>query len=296
MKAAEELKGIVYDDDRRGHFLAGNNAGMTHGGYTAFCNLDEDIQVVAAQLATDYGELELSAGRYLQMYRYHQQILKSVETDYQEGNAWKDELGNPLSKGQALSRVLFGASKPMTELETAINKMKANKRKDELERYRLRVQDDERHPLTLVERIAKTRELMTLRTERELSALDTARLFELEGLSLPHSLREEVSREVALIEPAMETDGGISDAELERMSLEYAQKNQYRLHSWLPERRQEIAAMLEQEAASEEMAGLDEDAFSGEPDEPDEQEVFFGVDEQEQEDAAEDEQQVWGDG
>lgn len=74
-----------------------------------------------------------------------------------------------------------------------------------------------------------------------LSAVDTAEQVERAGLAVPFSLQQRVRAELATFEPP-EPEGGMTDDELERLSLEYEEEIEGEVE-WLEQRREEVSDM-----------------------------------------------------
>lgn len=74
-----------------------------------------------------------------------------------------------------------------------------------------------------------------------LSAVDTAEQVERAGLAVPFSLQQRVRAELATFEPP-EPEGGMTDDELERLSLEYEEEIEGEVE-WLEQRREEVRDM-----------------------------------------------------
>lgn len=225
------------------------------GGFTSFMNLDDDIQAACQLLGESDGDLVLAGGRYLQMYRIKDRALRKVEEDYAEGRTWfypGTEVPMPLE--MALMQAATAPAQRLAELERFIGSRKqAVWRKQQEER--------ERHPLTLEQRLALTAEIIQQRIDNGWTALETANRLSLQGLSMPKQLEMEVAREVGFIEPITDTDGGISDAELEEQSRAYMAAQKEIMGSWLPQRREEVAAALAAEVAHQGGGAIEEDDF-----------------------------------
>lgn len=127
--------------------------------------------------------------------------------------------------------------------------------------WRKQQEERERHPLTLEQRLALTAEIIQQRIDNGWTALETANRLSLQGLSMPKQLEMEVAREVGFIEPITDTDGGISDAELEEQSRAYMAAQKEIMGSWLPQRREEVAAALAAEVAHQGGGAIEEDDF-----------------------------------
>ena len=74
-----------------------------------------------------------------------------------------------------------------------------------------------------------------------LTAVDTAEQVERAGLSVPFSLQQRVRAELSTFEPP-EPEGGMTDDELERLSLEYEEEIEGEV-AWLEQRREEVSEM-----------------------------------------------------
>jgi hypothetical protein len=128
--------------------------------------------------------------------------------------------------------------------------------------WRRRQAEHERHPYNKNERMYLTIKILENRKKNAWSALETAQELELKGLKLPRFLELEVAREVGFIEPVTDTDGGISEAELEAQAQAYMLKQKEIIEDWLPTRRAEVAAALAAEIAQQSSEQIDEDDFN----------------------------------
>jgi len=86
-----------------------------------------------------------------------------------------------------------------------------------------------------------TSELFDQAEAEGMSAVDTAAMFERSGLAVPFSLQQRVRAELATFEPP-EPEGGMTDDELERLSLEYEEEIEGEVE-WLEQRREEVRDM-----------------------------------------------------
>ena len=242
---------------------------LDFGGYCSLLEMDDDIVSLAVATGMDNRDLILAQGRYMTMYRKQNQILKRMEEDYSSA-PWVDDEGMPMPKDQAEAQAIFGTSQRMTELEAAIARHKLGLMKLELDRQKQAIElrkqalaEWNRHPMPLADRIERTRALMLQREEQGLSALDTARLFDLESLEYPPSLHAEMLKEVTWIEPTADQEGGVTDDELEAESRAYREQQRQVREEWLPARNEEIAAIIANEAAHQAGELLQEDDFNG---------------------------------
>lgn len=225
------------------------------GGYVTYLNMDEDILEAALALATDDGDLTLANGRYLQLFRCKENARKKAIEDYKEGKKWcypGTETEMPLE--MAVMQTETAPAQRLAELERFMGVRKATL-------WRQRQTEREQHPYTKQERVDFTTEILQSRRKNGWSALETAQELEMMGLGLPDSLKMEVAREVGFIEPITDTDGGISEAELEAQSRAYMADQQEIMGSWLPHRREEVAKALADEVAHQSGALIDEDDF-----------------------------------
>lgn len=224
------------------------------GGYVSFLNMDADILLAARELTQGDEELVLAHGRYIQLYRCQQNARKQVIKDYAKNEAW-DYPGTdtPMPQEMALLQVELAPAQRFIELERYIGS-----RKSTLWRQQQAVQEH----FTMQEQQALTTEILLARIEHGWSALKTAQELELLGLSLPWSLGLEVAREVSFIEPVADTEGGISDAELEAQAQAYMADQKEVMGNWLPQRQAEVAKALANEIAHQHSELIDEDDFN----------------------------------
>ena len=242
---------------------------LDFGGYCSLLEMDDDIVSLAVATGMDNRDLILAQGRYMTMYRKQNQILKKIAEDY-SSEPWVDEEGQPMPRDQVEAQAIFGTSQRMTELESAIARHKLGLMKLELDRQKQALDarkqalaEWNRHPMPLAERIERTRAIMQHRVDNELSALETARLFDLEYLEYPPSLHAEMLKEVSWIEPTADKEGGVTDEELEAESRAYREQQQRVREEWLPARNEEITAIIANEAAHQAGELLQEDDFTG---------------------------------
>lgn len=213
------------------------------GGYATYTGLDDDILRAAIAVSGDDGDLILASGRYLQMTRFKEEALKQVETDYAAGNKWfYPGTETPMPISMARLQAVTAPAQRLAEIERYIGKRKSTV-------WQQRFQEREQHPLSMKERVDMTTAILSQREGAGWSALETARELEMFGLELPRSLELEVAREVGFIQPVADTDGGITDEELETASREYMSKQERIMGDWLPSRRTEVAAALASEVA-----------------------------------------------
>ncbi|MGE6196755.1 hypothetical protein ACLH0M_14690 [Aeromonas media] len=232
---------------------------MAFGGYASRLEIDDEVLAMAAAMAQTDDDLLISESRLIMMTTRQNQLLRRIAHDYRMGRPWRDDDGNEIPQSQAEAQTLYGPSPHMTQLEAHIGRRKQGIRKQALTQWQA---EREAHPLTLAERIERTRQLLQQRAENNLTALETAYLFEIEGIKLPEPLRAEILKEVSLMEPANDMGGGITDEELERQTREYQAKSKYEMEVWVPARQLEIAAIVEQEAAHQAGELLVEDEFA----------------------------------
>jgi hypothetical protein len=196
----------------------------------------------------------LACGRYLQLYRCKESAVKEAKAAYANGEVWfYPGTETPMPLTMAIMQAEMAPAQRLAELERYMGTRKTslwNQRRAEVDQERLR------------EREAMTEAILAKRSASGWSALETAQALELKSLKLPRSLELEVAREVSFIEPITDTDGGISDAELEAQSRAYMAKQKEIVEVWLPNRRAEVAAAVTAEAARQNSELIDEDDFN----------------------------------
>lgn len=224
--------------------------------YASLLNLDHDLLKAAIELAGDDEELVLPCARYLQLYSCKESAIKQVKSDYAKGEMWYyPGTMTPMTQEMALMQAKTAPAQRLAELERLIGA-----RKTAL--WRQRQVECEQHSLTMKERTDCTTQILLERKTCGWSALETAQKLELKGLELPYSLRMEVTREVSFIEPSTDTDGGISEAELEAQAQTYMANQKEVMGNWLPQRQAEIVNVLANEIAHQSSEQIDEDGFN----------------------------------
>ena len=238
------------------------------GRYASQFGIDpEMLEMVSSDEYAD-DELTLARARLAGMYKTRGEALQKIRKDYSKGGPWLDDNGAAMPKEQALMQVEFGTSQPITELEKSIHRQKAtyiklamDSEKLELERRKLALAEWSRHPLSLAQRIARTAELLELRNQEGLTAIETATLFNREGIDLPDALHAEMIKEISWLEPRAEQGSGITEEELERESRAYREKMRVQTGEWLSGRNEEISGIIAEEAAHQAGELLGEAAF-----------------------------------
>ena len=211
------------------------------GGFVSLLGMDSDIAAAAIHLGSGDEDLTLASGRYLQLYRCKEAARRQANEDYDKKELWYyPGTETPMPRTMAVMQAESAAAQRLAELERFMGTRKAalwRQRKEEREEQRQ------------LEREQMTVEILSQRLEHGWSALETAQRLELKSLKLPESLRMEVAREVGFIEPITDTDGGITDAELEVQSRAYMAEQTEIMGEWLPDRRKAVAEALAAEVA-----------------------------------------------
>lgn len=239
------------------------------GRYAVLTGIDQEILDMVADPEYISHELTLTRARLADMYQVRGEALQKIRKDYNKGGPWIDDNGAPMPKEQALMQVVFGTSQPITELEKSIHrqattliKLSLDRQKLALDRDKLALDERNRHPLSLSERIERTKAIFDQRDKGGLTALETTRLFDREGLSYPASLHAEMLREVGWIEPAGDAQGGITDDELERLARDYEDHKDHEMNEWLPAREEAVNQFVATEAARAAGELIDEAKFN----------------------------------
>lgn len=228
--------------------------------YASLLNLDHDLLKAASELAGGDEELVLPCVRYLQLYNCKENAIKQVKSDYAKGEMWYyPGTRTPMTQEMALMQAKTAPAQRLAELERLIGA-----RKTAL--WRQRQIECEQRSLTMKERTNCTIQILLERKKNGWSALETAQKLELKGLNLPCSLRMEVTREVSFIEPSTNTDGGISEAELEAQAQAYIAEQKEIMGNWLPQRQAEVAKAMANEMVRQNSEQIDEDSFNPQPD------------------------------
>lgn len=243
LKATDHFKPIKRSQMPVERSRGGNFAGVQHGRYMDYANIDDHLKEMAADLADDGGAYHIMAARYLQMTKNQQELLVNIEEDYSNKKPWTDENGEPMPKSRAISQVIYGTSKLFTEVEKGLIDARLKMRKLQLDEQKHNNELANSHPLTRQEQITRTKELLAEREAKELSAVDAAYLFELEGLPVPRTLSAEADKEISLREPVKAEGEEITAEELDEAMADYEAQNEKWETSWLEEREQGLKAL-----------------------------------------------------
>ena len=211
------------------------------GGFISYMNMDQETLDASLSLSMSDGDLLLASGRYLLLLRSKDAARKRVIADYEDEKPWcypGTETEMPLE--MAIMQAETAPAQRLAELERFMGTRKATL-------WRQRWAEQEKRET--LEREGQTTKILQERLAHGWSALETAQRLEALGLDLPRSLELEVAREVGFIEPITDTDGGISDAELEEQSRAYMANQKEVMGDWLPRRREEVANALAAELA-----------------------------------------------
>ena len=177
------------------------------------------------------------------MTKNQQELLVNIDEDYANDKPWKDDEGQPMPKSRAVSQVIYGTSKLFTEVEKGLIDTRLKIKKLKLDEQKQYLEQSSAHPLTREEQIKRTKEILADREKRELSAVDTAYLFELEGLPVPRTLSAEVDKEISLRQPVKAEEPEVTAEELDAAMAEYEEQNEKWESSWLEEREQGLKAL-----------------------------------------------------
>lgn len=210
--------------------------GVKHGAYMDIAKIDPELVDAAILLNEDDGVATLMTARYLQLRRNQSEMLAAIEESYANGQPWKDDLGNELPKSKAEGQALYGTSKPLTELESQLDKVKTNRRKLEIDEQKLAIALDDAHPMSRVQRIAETKSILAYRVENELSAVEASYLFENMGIEIPRTLAAEADKEISLRQPTKVEAEEVTAEELDQMMADYEEQREEWTGDWLVER------------------------------------------------------------
>lgn len=225
--------------------------GAKHGAYMDIAKLDPELVKAAMLLNEDDGVTTLMSARYLQMRSNLSEMLAAIERDYGDNSPWKDENGNVIPKSKAYANALFGTSTAFTELEGKMDNAKLKRQKLEIDRRKLELETTSAHPLTKIEQIELTKQILDYRASNELTAVETSYLFETQGLAVPRTLVAEADKEISLRQPTKEEAQEVTAEELDQMMLEYEQQKQEWSGDWLAEREAGIAELKTVSATDE---------------------------------------------
>lgn len=208
-------------------FLPGNQAARQHGGYARHF----DPELVEAAEGTDPGD---SVGRLeelvkLERLRLHSTLAAKAKWD---AGAEYNELG--------------ASDMELSGIDTNAEGTTIRRRRPDFEQATDRavgrllalIAEQERIAASPAHVAARLSEALDEAEAAGLDAAATAEACERAGLAVPFSVQQRVRAELATLEPP-EPEGGMTDAELERLSAEYEQQTQDE-PDWLAERRRQV--------------------------------------------------------
>lgn len=217
--------------------------GTKHGAYIDISKLDPDLVKAAMLLNEDDGVTTLMSARYLQMRANLSEMIAAIDRDYGNDEPWTDEHGNKIPQSKAYANALFGTSSAFTELEGKMDNAKLKREKLILDRQKLAIEYNEAHPLSKAQQIELTKKLIEYREEKELSAVDAAYLFEVEGVPVPRTLAAEADKEISLRQPVKAEAEEVTAEELDQMMADYEAQREEWTGDWLAEREAGIAEL-----------------------------------------------------
>jgi hypothetical protein len=210
-------------------FLAGNQAARRHGGYARHF----DPTIAEHVEATDGDNVE----RIESLIRLEQMRLHSVLAAKASYDA-RGEYNELSASDLELSEVTSGADGTLTkrkrpDFEQAIDR--------NVGRLLALIAQQEQLAASPAHVASRLSEVLDEAQVSGMSAADTAEQVERSGLAVPFSLQQRVRAELATFEPP-EPEGGMTDDELERLSLEYEEEIEGEVE-WLEQRREEVSEM-----------------------------------------------------
>lgn len=206
-------------------FLPGNQAARQHGGYARYHPPEVLERVTPDAPAPDRLENLIQ----LEEARLHELLQSKARWDA------KAEYGE-----------LAGADYPLTSIRSDASGTTTTRERPDFERLIDRSMGRISTFIDQKERLAaspayigdKASQLLDKASDEGMSAVETAELFERTGIAPPFSIQQRARAELATLEPP-EPEGGMTDAELERLSAEYEQQTQDE-PDWLAERRRQV--------------------------------------------------------
>jgi len=204
-----------------------NQNARTHGVYSSLGLTDEALEYVD-NIPDDellYGirdELRVAAGQLYMINSYQTMALKSCRDALNSAIAKEadPERIHELTSNEA--SIIMGPQQLITERLSAMAKLKKTNLDIHLARH-------DSHPHDLRSRIAISQDLLRLRKEYGLSAIETGQLMDLEGVPVPQTLQREIDNELRLQEPPPpEIAGGVTNEEIEERQQELDFKKQER--------------------------------------------------------------------
>ncbi|MAD45561.1 MAG: hypothetical protein CMH98_11190 [Oceanospirillaceae bacterium] len=225
-----------------------NQNARTHGVYSSLGLTDEALEYVD-NIPDDellYGirdELRVGAAQLYMINSYQTKALKSCREALSSAIAKEadPERIHELVSNEA--SIIMGPQQLITERLSAMAKLKKTNLDIHLARH-------DSHPHDLRSRIAISQDLLRLRKEYGLSAIETGQLMDLEGVPVPQTLQREIDNELRLQEPPpAEIAGGVTNEEIEERQQELEFKKQER--EGLIHEREAMVERLELELAED---------------------------------------------
>lgn len=212
----------------------GNQRALKHGAYAGA--LPPDIEQELNTYGRDdirslEGEIRLTKGRLMMVTRKRAEW--DAREDYSEISSDDYDLTEVTSKTSPMGR------------ETTEKRVKPDfeAQEDRLTRrlawlQQVHDQLSRRIGLTADEAVALRGQILQKSEDEGWSAIDTGWEIEKHGLELPFTLQQKIRAELALIEPP-EPEGGMTDEELDALSVEYEQ-DVANEDDWLAQRHEEV--------------------------------------------------------
>ena len=212
-------------------FLPGNQAARQHGGYARHFD-----PVIAEQVETSDGNnierIELLI--QLEQMRLHSALAAKARWD--AGH----EYNQLVSTDMELSEVTTGDTGTMTKRQRPAFEYVIDRN---VGRLLALISEQERIASSPAGVATRLNQVLNEAAAAGLSAVDTGEACERAGIATPFSLQQRIRAELATYE-APEPEGGMTDEELERLSVEYQEEIEGEVQ-WLEQRHEEVAAMHE---------------------------------------------------
>jgi len=234
---------------RADHFTrmkTGNTKAQSHGGYTTLAGIDNDVLDAVACMNDSGFESEkyLVSAQILHVERLANVNINKLIKEYDEDGPRIDENNREIPLERLISNIRFPSSEQVGRLSKILADIKDKEQKALRDSARLDM-EQERHTHS-PERM-RTNQMLILkrRLDEGLTALETSRLLEVEGIPIPPLLMKEAEHEIRTAKPADDSQG-LSEEELDAKEADYVQETIHYAEHVAPQHTAELLETLKQ--------------------------------------------------
>lgn len=248
----EKAKALLFDDEKAGlmdrkrkdgKFVSGHNADRkVLSSYVEAAGLNLEHAAIAKQIEMTDINNEIIAVRtlYLSMLDCLNRSAKILEIRYEDNDPIVDANNNPIPIESEMLRLYYSTSDKLRGIENSLANLVSVAARTSKELATTETILRENNALVSLNII-----LSKYQRAEEISAIATVKELEKSGIPVPDFLMFEAKKELSDFVPQIE-DSGIDDDELDRIALEYKQKQEKVVNEWLPDRKEEIRKVFDE--------------------------------------------------